>query len=337
MRYSVDLARTILRMPHKQAQGLLSRDLLTWVRVEFLGVASRLGLLAALRQPRTENELARDLGVDNTALLRSLLDLGTALGELKRSDTRWALRGTRAEALADPALDGWAGLVEEAAVYDADVYRALPERLRGEPSGDYLRDYGQIVARSSRSVEPLLAPFVRDLVGRVRPRHVLDVGCGTGIYLRSAARASMTLTGVGIELDPDVVELARRNLTTWDLRERVTVRQADLRRLPVDLEGPWDLVLLFHNIYYFPAEDRPAVLVRLRELAPTGTVAVVTPVADPHDAMAGHLNLVLRSTAGNYPLPTIRELREAMHAAGFASVDERRLAPSQPLRAFIAS
>jgi 23S rRNA G2445 N2-methylase RlmL len=65
-----------------------------------------------------------------------------------------------------------------------------------------------------------------------------------GIYLRCAAEASKSLGAVGIDLDPNVVELARTNLATWRLASRVEVRQADLRCLPSEMEGPWDMILL---------------------------------------------------------------------------------------------
>ncbi len=97
-----------MRTPHKLAQGLLARDLMTWVRVEFLGAATGLGLLEALREPRTEAALARDLGITNIELLGSLLSLGESLGELERADESWTLCGRRAKAFSDPAVEGLA-------------------------------------------------------------------------------------------------------------------------------------------------------------------------------------------------------------------------------------
>lgn len=326
-----------MRTPHKLAQGLLARDLMTWVRVEFLGAATGLGLLEALREPRTEAALARDLGITNIELLGSLLSLGESLGELERADESWTLCGRRAKAFSDPAVEGLAGLVQEAVAYDADAYRGLPGRLRGDPSGDYLAEHGPLVATASRAAEPVLAALVRDLVGRSRPRRLLDVGCGTGIYLRCAGEASESLNAVGIDVDPSVVELARRNLQTWGLASRFEVKQADLRSLPPELEGPWDMILLFQNLYYFAPDERHTVLTRLRNLAPNGVLAVATAVADSGDAIARHLDLVLRSTIGNYPLSTTAEIGNELRSAGFATLDQRRLAPRQPLRAFIAS
>jgi hypothetical protein len=96
-------------------------------------------------------------------------------------------------------------------------------------------------------------------------------------------------------------------------------------------------VLLMQNIYYFAGDDRIDLLARTRALAPDGAVLVATAVAGTGDPAAAHLDLVLRSTAGNTGLPTVDELRTDLAAAGFGTVDERRLAPWQPLRALVAS
>ena len=246
------------------------------------------------------------------------------------------LRSSLARALSDPALEGMAGLLEEATSYDADVYRVLQRRLRGEEPGDYLAEGAETVARASRLAEFVLMPLVRDLVRRLRPARVLDVGCGSGIYLKAVVEADAAVTAVGIDIEPNVVEAARRNLDGWGIAHRTTVSRADLRELPAELQREWDLVLLFQNIYYFRPGDRPDVLAGLRRLAPEGTAAVATAVAGGNDPLAAHLDIVLRSTKGNFPLPTPAELRDAFKTAGFSEVAERRLAPGQPIRAFIA-
>jgi hypothetical protein len=60
-------------------------------------------------------------------------------------------------------------------------------------------------------------------------------------------------------------------------------------------------------------------------------------VAGTGDPAAAHLDVVLRSTVGNTGLPTVDELRSDLTAAGFGTIDERRLAPFQPLRAVVAA
>jgi SAM-dependent methyltransferase len=320
-------------LPNKLGHVLVLRDLGAWLRIEFLGAAARTGLLAELARPRRDAELSS--GVEDAGGLRAaLLQLGESLGEISREGDRWALRGRRARAVVDS--DGLAGMVEELVSYDADVYRSLPARLAGDPPGDYLAESGAVVARASRLAEPVLAALVGELVHRLRPARVLDVGCGTGVYLRHVGTSSGA-TGAGIDVDEEVVALARRNLSDWGLADRFDVEQADILAIPDHLAGPWDLVLLLQNIYYFPVSERLDVFRRLRRLAPAGHVVVATAVAGTGDPFAAHFDLVLRSTVGNYPLPTSSDISESMRAAGFPTVEVRHLAPGQPLRAFIAS
>jgi SAM-dependent methyltransferase len=227
---------------------------------------------------------------------------------------------------------------EEALAYGSDVYRRLAERLRGAPPGEYLPTYGELVARASRVAEPIVGPLVADVVRRRAARRVLDVGCGSGVNLRHVAAGSRSATGAGIDVDPAVVALARDNLAGWGLGERFAVHEADVRHLPEALAGPWDLVLLLQNVYYFDGDDRTELLRGLRRLAGDGgAVLVATAVPDTRDPVAAHLDVVLRSTAGNTPLPTVGELRADLAAAGFTDIEDHRLAPLQPLRAVLAA
>jgi len=337
VRYPVDLALEGFHLRHKRAHALLARDFVSWLRIEFLGTAAATGVLAALVEPRSEDELTDELGVTDRALLGALLRLGESVGELSLAHGRWRLRGLRARAMVDPAVDGLAALPEEAVLYGTDVYRRLGDRLAGEPQGDYLREHGELVARTSRLVEPLLGPLVADVVRAYKPARVLEVGCGSGVNLRHVARASAEVTGVGLDIDPASAALAERNLAGWSLADRFTVHVGDVRDLSDDLTGPWDLVLAFQNIYYFDGSDRLDVLAHLRRLAKGGAVVIATAVAGTGDAAAAHLDAVLRSTVGNTGLPTVDELRQDLAAAGFNTVDERRLAPFQPMRAVVAS
>src|SRR6266540_3827937 len=259
---------------------LVWRDAAPFVRIHFLAVATDLGLLEELRRrPATVDQLSDRLAIGNPALLDAFLRLGVALGELRCRAGRWSLRGRRGKALAVPGADTMRAMAQEAVHYDAAVYAGLAVHLRGAPPDDYLAAAGAVIARASRLVEPVLAPLLRSVVAERRPRRVLDVGCGTGVYLVHAATAGgPKLTGLGVDLDAGVVDLARRRLADARLAGRFDVRHADVRTAELEAAS-FDLVLLFQNIYYFAEDQRPDLLRRHRGLRPAAPPPATRPSA----------------------------------------------------------
>jgi tRNA1Val (adenine37-N6)-methyltransferase len=77
------------------------------------------------------------------------------------------------------------------------------------------------------SLDPvLLAAFVRPPFG-----HFVDIGCGTGAVAFSLAARDPTASGVAIELQPRLAELALQGLARNAFATRLSVVQGDVRRL----------------------------------------------------------------------------------------------------------
>jgi SAM-dependent methyltransferase len=312
------------------------RDAVPFVRLHYLAVAVDLGLLEELRRgPATHGELGARLAVGDEPLLVAFLRLGRALGELRCRAGRWSLRGRRSTALAAPAADTMRAMVQEALGYDAAVYAGLAAHLRGAPPGEYLRTTGAVIARASRLVEPVLAPLVRSLVAQRQPRRLLDVGCGTGVYLVHAAAAGPTLTGLGIDLDAGVVGLARARLGEAGLAGRFQVRHAEIRSVELPAAS-FDLVLLLQNVYYFAAEERVDLLRRLRGLLVPGGALVVASAFAGRSVAAAHYDVLFRATAGCGPLPRRQELDRQLRDAGFTTTRWVQLIPLVSFHAIVA-
>jgi SAM-dependent methyltransferase len=313
------------------------RDAVPFVRLHFLAVATDLGLLEELRhRPAAASQLGARLAIGDRALLEAFLRLGAALGELRCRAGRWSLRGRRSTALAAPQAETMRAMVQEALRYDAAVYAGLGAHLRGAPPGDYLHTTGAVIAQASRLAEPVLAPLLRSLVAERHPRRVLDVGCGTGIYLAHAAGGGgVQLTGLGVDLDAGVIDLAGQRLTNAGLAERFPARHADVRT--AELPTAWfDLVLLFQNLYYFAEDERPGLLRRLHGLlAPDGALVLASLTAG-RSLAATHYDLLFRATAGCGPLPRRQELDRQLHDAGFTTTRWVQLIPLQSFHAVVA-
>jgi 4-hydroxy-2,2'-bipyrrole-5-carbaldehyde O-methyltransferase len=313
------------------------RDATPFVRLHFLAVATDLGLLEELRRrPATADQLSVRLAIGNPALLEAFLRLGAALRELRCRAGRWSLRGRRSNALALPEADTMRAMVQEALRYDAAVYAGLEQHLRGAPPGDYLRTTGSVIAQASRLVEPALAPWLRSLVAERRPRRVLDVGCGTGIYLvHTATAGDSELTGLGVDLDAGVVDLARQRLADTRLAERFQVRHADIRTAELPAAS-FDLVLLFQNIYYFAEDERPGLLRRLHGLLAPGGALLLASLFAGRSLAAVHYDLLFRATAGCAPLPRHQELDHQLHHVGLTTTRWVQLIPHESFHAVVA-
>jgi SAM-dependent methyltransferase len=315
---------------------MVMRDLDRWIRLEFLGVAAQSGLARALRRPMTSRELADQLGWPDQDLAEAFLQLGVAVGELGFRHGRYRIRGRRLRAVADEASDDVAGLAEEVVVYDNAVYRRLAKHLAGAPPGGYLSGAGSAIARASRLAEGVVGPYVAAVVAELRVDSVLDVGCGTGVNLRWAATAAPGARLVGVDLDSAALATAEQAARRWGIAERCELRVAGLDALPADLRGPYDLVILAQNIYYWAPEDRTGVFRRLRDLVGTRGAALVISATPRGFPLVRHLDMMLRVTKRNWRLPTADELDIAARQAGFAQVRTESVLPLSGLVACLA-
>jgi hypothetical protein len=112
---------------------------------------------------------------------------------------------------------------------------------------------------------------------------------------------------------------------------------ANIRQAGAETTGPFDLITLYNNIYYFPENERVRLLVSLRErLKPGGKLAVASLFAGT-TVVAANFELVLRSTIGCAPMGTVEDFVSQLHESGFREVTTMRLIPVQPFFGVTAS
>jgi SAM-dependent methyltransferase len=304
-------------------------------RLSWLASAASCGALARLAAgPVPLEDLARDLAPDPAlrGALRAWLQVGLRLGELESRPEGWALRGYLARKLADPGNDAVSAFLEEVVRLHHGLLVHTPDLLRRGERWTLADQDGVLVARSSRAIEPLVFEAVDEVVPRTRPVRLLEVGAGSGVYIRHAAARNPELSALGLELQAEVADVTAANLRSWGLEGRATIEKGDVRERPP--EAAFDLVTLHNNIYYFPVEERVALLRHLRGfLVPGGRLLLTTGCQGGSLAME-LLNLWSASTQGCGRLPEVEELREQMRGAGLESVDARRLVPGESFWAF---
>ena len=216
--------------------------------------------------------------------------------------------------------------------YQAGVYAELGTLLRAGPGDGRpdLTDHATVIAQVSLAAAPFVVPFLRRLVADVAPRHVLDAGCGTGVYVRAFLAADPAVEVDGIDLDADVIAEARADLERAGLAGRAQLHVGDARRWSPPPGRRYGLVTLLNDVYYFEADERPAVFERLGTLLDdTGELAIVT-MTRTGSIAAAHLHLMLACQAGPASLPDAGELTADLDRAGFDVVEQQALVPTEP-------
>ncbi len=300
-----------VRRGHAVALALAIADSRALVRSMFLASAVRLDVLEFLSQPRSLDELTMQAGATRVDRLAAWLDVGVELHELRRSvDDRYVVRGRRARALADGdpvLLAHYRSMLD----YQPGPYEQLTELLRSGPGmgRDDLDRHAAVIADVSRAAQSFVTPYLAEIVTALRPRRLLDVGCGTGVYLRAMLEAVPQATGEGIDLAAAVIDDARARIDAAGLAGRATLAVGDVRTFVGSADRRYDLVTLINNVYYFDRVERVDLYRRLRgSLTDDGELVVVTMVT-PGSPASAHLHLMLVSQAGHASLPPRRRGR----------------------------
>ena len=315
------------------------RDVQTLIRMQFLYAAIDSGLLAALKTPSTKDDLVKKLDAKRPELLEALLNVGLSVGELSGRNGVYKIKGKRSLAVTGEKGDPLAALVQASLNHYNSSYLSFTSRLHGAPSDNRLDEIGDTVARCSKLYAPFFQSFVSDTVAGKGALRILDIGCGSGIYLHDACEANPSVSGIGIDMDHAVVEQARRNLAGWGISDKCKIIDGDIRVPPAELSGSFDLITMYNLIYYFKTEERPALLRSIQSmLSPGGRIAIATNVqGDSKDLSSSHLNLVTSSILGCTPLPLLGEITSLLRDSGFEHIKVTKLIPGTGLYGIMAT
>jgi SAM-dependent methyltransferase len=192
---------------------------------------------------------------------------------------------------------------------------------RPERRGDY--QFGQddrmhriLDMRSAERDAAFLLPYIEPGLT------LLDCGCGPGQITVGLARALVPGRAIGIDLDPKVVDEARRRATQAGAAN-VEFQQADALDLPFPDES-FDVVYFHALLCHLPAPQE--VLVEAwRVLKPGGLVAVSEPdisgfqIATDDSACRRVVDYLAAGTVASGGDPNLgRRVRPLLHAAGFS-------------------
>ncbi len=316
----------------------LSRLLNSSYRANFLSAAAASGLLDLLAAgPVPFQEIAARLAPDPAFLdaLTSWLQVGVKLGDLRQNEQGYFLGSRLAKKLADPRHDYAAAFLEEAVVLHRDLIRRFPLLAKEKRRFTLADQDGELIARSSRMIEPLVFEAIDSAVPKTGSFRLLEVGCGSGIYLKYSLERNPNLLALGIELQPPVAQAARSNLESWRLDQRADIVVGDIRtKNPKPI---FDLVTLHNNIYYFPFDHRPELLSFLRGFLKPGGRLLLTTGCRGGSVIMELLNLWGAATEGCGQLPTPQEMVQHLRQGGFSGIKAHRLYPFETFYSFLGT
>ncbi len=310
----------------------------SFYRLSFLASMVDSVILKRLSQgPVSAESLSEEFGNDPSlrSAAESWLELGVRLGMLKKLAGGYSLRGFLAKRLAHPENDAIRALVREVASLHHLYIMQTPAKLVNgtvwDASGQYA-EYSDLIARSSRTLEPFIFELIDRFFPRSGPARLLEVGCGHAGYIMYALLRNRGLSAVGLELDPQVAESARSAVMLKGLGDRATIMVQDVREYRTHEQ--FDILTLYNNIYYFPVEERVDLLRHLKGLLRPGGRIVLTTGCMNGSIEFELVNLIHASTRGWGRLPHRDEMLQQMFEAGFERTSAMDLLPGNKYYAF---
>jgi S-adenosylmethionine-diacylgycerolhomoserine-N-methlytransferase len=118
--------------------------------------------------------------------------------------------------------------------------------------------------------------LVNLLAGQLRPKRILEVGCGTGANLVRLAQAFPEAEIVGLDLSVDMLNVARRKTAPY--APRVSLAQGAYRA-PLNAGVPFDCIVFSYCLTMINPGFEQVLAICRQDLHPQGIVAIV----DFHD------------------------------------------------------
>ncbi len=156
--------------------------------------------------------------------------------------------------------------------------------MSGQPAVSSLQGYYQLHAHIYDATRWTFlfgrAGLIRVAAKRLKPRRILEIGCGTGKNLTHLARAFPEAQIVGLDLSADMIAKARKKIEAFGPRVTLLERAYDA---PISAGEPFDLIVFSYCLTMINPGYDQVLKVCQRDLAPKGSIAVV----DFHDSPIG--------------------------------------------------
>src|SRR5579864_6195405 len=200
--------------------------------------------------------------------LRRAIDFFADLGAVERRR-----HGDPAEVLLAEA-DGYPLYYRRKFHFQSDGYLSEASAERYDHQVEVLFGGGAAAMRRQALV-PLREAMRRSGAGA----RLLDIGCGTGAFLREVKRNYPRLAVTGVDLSAPYLAVARRRLRPWS---RAALIEAPAEAMPF-AAAEFDVVTCLYLFHELPARVRRAVIAEIRRVLKPGGVLILVDSLQPGD------------------------------------------------------
>ncbi len=212
-------------------------------------------------------------------------------------------------------------------------------RVKGDIKATYAK-LSKIYATFEGRFEKKLRERGWELLDIREGEAVLEIGFGTGCALVEIAKSvGETGKAYGIDVTPQMVELAKERLEKEGLAERVELHEGDAREMPYG-SNQFDAVHIAATLELFDTPDIPRVLTEIkRVLKPAGRLGVISMPKEGHeDSRVLRFYEWLHRTFPKYASCRPIYVEDSVRDAGFEvkKTEEMMIAKLFPMKIVIA-
>ncbi|HUJ20803.1 MAG TPA: methyltransferase domain-containing protein [Bryobacteraceae bacterium] len=217
-----------------------------------------------------------------------------------------------------------------------EIFHSLEALLKKEKT--YSKDFyrrSDFVARGSGEMENwFFFPMANDIILSHGYKHVLDLGCGDGTFLRKLCKLNPEVQCYGIDIAPDAIEEGKQKVHEAGLEDRISLFAEDISKIEAasgPLQGVDAATIFFvlHELLYFGEDVLLNFLKSFRRVFPNVPLIAfeaVRPTAEQLRRRAGMAVYYFLYHDLSQQKPVDRERwKELFRAAGFGSIQEKNL------------
>lgn len=210
-------------------------------------------------------------------------------------------------------------------------WQNLADIVSGKSSADAVRRDGRCIAMAASDYgAQFVDPVFMEMLATEPYRCAADIGCGSAERLVEMAKARPDFRGIGIDINPDAVNLSRRRVEEEGLQNRITLVEGDIAELGARPEFD-DVELLFsffmaHDLW--PRENCLRTLRNIRAIFPSAERLLLSDTyrseaAPSFDGPIFTSGFELTHALMGQYIPSLAEWMSLFEEAGWECVEQR--------------